>query len=138
MFNLFKKKQEPQLSATLLSDLTHKQRMSVMNLLCLVAFGDEEGTKQEYAILRKYFDQLGVEQDDSIAYIQEQGYETMIGDLNQLSREQKHWLVLVTNHIMASDGEVNQEEVAAVAGYFGDLGIEMDEYVSIVEASLRG
>lgn len=138
MFNLFKKKQEPQPAAGLLNDLTKNQRLSVMNLLCLIAFGDDEGSKSEFAILRKYFDQLGVEQEDSIAYINETGYETMISDLNKLSREQKEFLVLVSNNLMASDGEVNQEEVAAVAGYFGDLGIEMDEYVSIVEASLRG
>ncbi|OQP59673.1 hypothetical protein A3860_36500 [Niastella vici] len=139
MFNLFKKKEEPQpqSSAGLFSDLTQNQRMSVINLLALIAYGDDEGSRSETALLSKYSNQLGVRAEASISYMEETGYETMISDLNKLNREQKKFLVLVSNNLIGSDGEINQEEVAAVAGYFGDLGIDMDEYISIVEASLR-
>lgn len=141
MFN-FRKKKQPQASqeahpiTKLFSDLTQNQRMSVMNLLAIVAYANGEGGIQhKIRILNEYIDFLGVRSDKSDEYLQREGIDRMIDDLITLSQGQKELLVVSAHDIIKCSRQPSEKEVVITAEIFERFGIDEQQFVYICEKS---
>ena len=137
MFKLFKKKEQISITNEW-SDLTMKQKMSVLNLLFIISIGDngsEDGNKR-LSILNAYIGLLGVRRNNCMAYFESDGYTMMIRDLNSLSQKHKDFLIIAAYEMMTRNGKAKENEISMTSNIFEQLGIDMEKFMATVEKAI--
>jgi uncharacterized tellurite resistance protein B-like protein len=119
------------------NNLTKNQKMSILNLLSVIAFSDGEGTNpdREMEELNSYINILDVHQGECQAYMNNYGLERMIQDLKSLSEKTHQFLVICAWDLIICDGRVNEDELTITVQLFDALGISEEKFMSTIKKS---
>jgi len=132
MFNLFKRKDDNPIT-NVFFDLSVNQKMSIINLLQIISFCDDDIDPREIKFLNTYIRLLGVRADNCLAYLKSEGYDIMFNDLRRLSESQKEFLVVVAWDMIKCDGRTNETEIESTMKFFIKIGINDDKFAAIIE-----
>ena len=133
MFDFFKsKKSNP--NETVLGNLTVNQKMSVTNLLYLIARSDGGFNKKELAYLNTCY--LGCSLEKCASYLNSNGHSEMFCDLNQLTSSQKDYILITAFELIYCDGKANETELNSLIGAFEKLGYTEDSIADVMEKSI--
>jgi len=131
MFDFFNNKKNYNPNETVLGNLTANQKMSVMNLLYIIARVDGEITKKELEYLNTL--NLGFSLESCGSYLDSGGTKKLFYDLNQLSSSQKDYLTITTFELMCCDGRPNEQEYNAFLNCFEEFGYTEDTILAVIE-----
>jgi len=136
MFNLFKKKEEaPNPISQEFSNVTQKQKMSIMNFLLMVGVcdGEQGNPTKELAHLNTYVNIFGVRSDQCMRYLDAEGQSRMIADLKILSESQKELLIVMAIDMIHCDGPANKTELTMIGNAFAQLGVDEAKIITTME-----
>lgn len=126
----------------MLKDLSTNQKMSVINLLYLIAICDDEEDTQEKGnedkelqYLNTVARMLNIRADRCMAYYESFRYERVIHDLITLTKEQKEFLVLSAWEMINCDGSPNETEFQVTGAMFEKIGVSDEQVVATIEKS---
>lgn len=137
MFGFFKNKKSNNPVSEAFIDLSIDQKMSIMNLLTLVAFCDKDqgNIETEVEFLNNYVSILGVNSSLCMKYYEEKGQKQMFDDLKILSRFQKELLTITSFELINCDGRPNETELTITPILFENIGVSDSEYVATIDKS---
>jgi len=133
MFNFFKKKSYNP-NEVMLGGLTANQKMSAINLLCLIARSDGMFTKREIEYMNTCY--LGYSLEQCSSYLNLSGNDGMLNDLKQLSSSQKDYLLVTAFELMLCDGKINETEKNVFEWAFENLGYTQDGMIEVMEKAM--
>lgn len=118
-------------------NLTKNQKMSILNLLTAIAVSDGEGPNPEREMqeLNSYIKILDVHQGECQAYFNNYGYEGIIQDLKNLSKNTHKFLVICVWDLIICDGSPNENELARTIQLFEAFGISEETFISTIKKS---
>lgn len=117
------------------NNLSTNQKMSIINLLQLIAVSDsDQGNREkELKFLNSYIDILYVPFDKCMVYFQTDGPKKIITDLTTLSKNQKEFLAYIAWEMIICDGNANETEVTLTVNIFSQIGISEENFVKTIE-----
>ena len=115
----------------MLGNLSTNQKMSVINLLYLIARSDGNLNKKEMDYLNTCY--MGYSIEKCASFFNSNGHEGMFGDLKQLSATQKDYLVITALELMNCDARANETEYNFFVGAFEKLGYTEDGLIAVVQ-----
>lgn len=116
-------------------DLTRNQKLAIINFFSVIAASDanKQINKNELAFISHYYKEFGVTGAQYLAYISIQGRERTIAEIKNLSKENMQELVYATTDLFGCDGELNEEEFAALLKWLDPIGISIEKWNDMLE-----
>lgn len=135
MDNLFNKRKPTNPISDIFGDLSTNQKMSVINLLQIIAVCDAgQGNRdKELQYINSYIDILAIPSDKCIAYFESKGHNRIITDLISLRQNQKELLAFITWEMIICDAKANETEVSLAVDIFKQIGISEEKFVTSIE-----
>lgn len=130
MFNSNNKK-DYNPNENVLGNLTANQKMSVINLLGLIATSDGTLNKKEIEYLNTC--SLGYSFEKCASYLDAEGTENMFNDLNHLTSFQKDYLIITGFELIYCDGKANEKEMNIFGSAFEKLGYTEDAIIGVIQ-----
>jgi len=131
-------KKEENFDLEIFRTLSQNQKISIINLLFLIARCDGEVSNQpnENKFICSFLSAFKINFNNCMKYFDLGGIKSMIADLISLSRQQKEYLLLTSYDLMLCDGKVNETEINITIHFFEQLGISEDECFEIIQKTV--
>jgi hypothetical protein len=131
MFDYFSNKKSSNPNESVFGGLTSNQKMSITNLLIMIARCDGMYNKQEMEYLNTC--NLDYSVNQCSAYLESAGVERMFNDLKGLTSSQKNYLIITTFELMSCDGRPNEQEYNVFLNFFEKLGYTEDAILEVIQ-----
>ena len=112
-----------------LIDLTFNQKMSVINLLFIVAScdgGDHNWQEKEINYLNNHISTFGVRKDNCLTYFKKEEHQGMVNDLKILSQYHKKFLYIAVLGMVNSGIKADERKEYYITRFLEAIGIEPD------------